>query len=1003
MTEWRVDVNDGQRILTEADGLFDVLTVDTFNPFGDYARAFLDDLNGEIFDLVERGTKVSFQYIDESANGTLLVNENETTTIDTNQTFDAVTVEGDLTVEADLTVEDPGYTQDFVGFVVNDLENESDGAEEIDIEAYTFDQFLRGDEVSNDQTGNLISEALEDVIKTDVPPVDWNASHVDVVDDIELTRSYQGENVEEFILDLRQKSADESFGVTEDLEFFFRPDEVERTSRDISNDQWVTHDIGEEGGETRNQVVVSYADGNASVVVDNSSDQLQTQENLGASGPAQEADTITRPNITNIDDAIDEGERFLEGRASTLTGPVTTFGLTDAEPGNVIGVTVEPRGIDTDFRIAENRTRWRSETNELVVVEKKGADDDLLIAQSKTIKRVENRPRDTDVTPDRVTDTRPTAVLDVSVTASGQVDNELFVDDTESQTISSNQTFDGATIEGDLTVEADLTIESSTTTASVGKVVNDGRNRIRDGLINENEIQSFSLDFASDTDRPVRSDSNLSTVVSSGSPSVSTSAQQVTYSRSDSNATGVQTIGIFDDTQSELIALALLEQSVDNPSVDLSISIADDTNQPKSVITETGQNVVRDILAGTSADWASDYTYGSGTTEPSVTDTDVDTRVVTTDLDFLTLQDATDQSGFEAIVSPAETEPARVNNGQLEHLQVCFHQDARNDAVDDNRGVANDAAYVDGQAAFYSDAANFSEFQITPEYDIPAEEFGLQFRIEAFDTDSIDVNVLLDGETLNDQPMPWNTGALVGLDWYNIGFFTTKTDPSFDLEAGTTYTLRFEVDTDAGGSAAFDRLSVYDERYEGQLTFDNTVDGNQQLSGPQLYANETPVSLSQTATRRDVTEAKIDSTWNDTSNGQALELAIIDGSFETTTNSETASISVSDADADTTVESRVVLSRFGTDGTETPTQGRQGQVVSEWTLSGNPSSLTKENIGVVDVQGIIQDSQAIGSNFAEAALLSDSDVALTRSLIPEFTKQSQQVISAEKIRFNNTD
>ena len=143
-------------VLNESDGLYDARTVDTFNPFGDYATAWFDDLEGELFEIFNRGTKVSFEYDDDTTNG---------------------------------------FVQDFVGFVVNDFENEADGAEQLEVEAYTFDQFLRGDEVSNSQEGKLISEALEDVIKTDVPPIDWDASLVDVEDDIELTRSYQGENV----------------------------------------------------------------------------------------------------------------------------------------------------------------------------------------------------------------------------------------------------------------------------------------------------------------------------------------------------------------------------------------------------------------------------------------------------------------------------------------------------------------------------------------------------------------------------------------------------------------------------------------------------------------------------------------------------------------------------------------------------------------------------------------------------------------------------------------
>src|SRR6056297_784574 len=275
MSEWIIEVNDGEEVLGRDDGLYDVVVSDTFNPFGNFAKGFFDDLEGQLFDLFQRGTKVSFQYSNDNTSG---------------------------------------FTQRFVGYVVNDLEKEADGAEQLEIEAHSFDQFLRGDEVTNDQTGNTIFEALEDVITTDIPPVSWDGSLVEVVDNIELTESYQGDTVEEFILSVRQKSGSEIFGVTEILEFFFEPSEVSRTRRDIDNSQWVTHDIGEESSETKNQVTVIYADGQRSVIVEDAPDQLELQDNLVADGPGQEGERISRPRITDRQDAIAAGEQYLKQR-----------------------------------------------------------------------------------------------------------------------------------------------------------------------------------------------------------------------------------------------------------------------------------------------------------------------------------------------------------------------------------------------------------------------------------------------------------------------------------------------------------------------------------------------------------------------------------------------------------------------------------------------------------------------------------------------------------------
>jgi len=363
MSEWRVVVND-EETLTQDDGLYDVLVVDTFNPFGSFAEAMFDDLEGTLFDKFTRGTKVELLY------------------------------------EAERT---DGFESAFVGYVVQTPEGEANGADQLKVKAFTFDQFLRGGQVSTDLTGSLISDALETVITEDVPAVEFLSSQIEVVDDKELTESYQGDNIEEFLLSVRTKSGNELPEVLPDLTFRFAPAEPTRTERDIGNNDWVTHSITEDGAETRNQVTVNYDNGNSAIQVDNAADQLDISRNLGAPGPGVQGKTITRPKITNVNDAIAVGEQFLRGRASSLTGSVTVTDLNDAQPGQVVNINVEPRGIDGDFQIAENRTRWLSETNELVVVSKKGADDDILLEQSRTLERVSSRDADPNVLPDVTT------------------------------------------------------------------------------------------------------------------------------------------------------------------------------------------------------------------------------------------------------------------------------------------------------------------------------------------------------------------------------------------------------------------------------------------------------------------------------------------------------------------------------------------------------------------------------------------------------------------------
>ena len=904
MTEWIIEVNDGEEVLGRDDGLYDVVVSDTFNPFGNFAKGFFDDVGGELFDTFQRGTKVSFQYSNENTNG---------------------------------------FEQRFVGYVVNDLAQEADGAEQVEVEAYTFDQFLRGDEVSNDQTGNTIFEALEDVITTDVPPVSWDASLVEVVDNVELTQSFQGETVEEFLLAIRQKSAGEVFTVNEDLTFVFEPAEITRTRRDIDNSQWVTHDIGEEGGETRNQVTVVYNDGEDAVTVDDSSDQLEIQDNLGAPGPGQEATKISRPKITNFEDAIDVGEQALEERESTLTGAVTTFELNDATPGEVIGVTIEPRGIDTDFRIAENRMQWRSETNELTVVAKKGADDDILIEQSKTLKRVENRVQNLDAVPDRVTDTRATALLDVAAT-------------------------DGT-----------ITDDSSS-------FVNDGRNRLRDGIIDESTIGSFRMEFSTSDARVIRSDSSLANVVDTQTPTVATNDDSVTYTASTSS-TDVQTIGVFDDTDNNLLAIARLSDPVDSPSIDLTISVSNNPKETKTVWTNTGQTLIRDILAGDTPSWPDEYAYGSDTTDPAETDTSLGTEEYRQSLDEILLENVDSTEEWSATISVADTDPLEITAGRLTTKQSSKTFNAPLNIDDTNGSSTITSNALGGTTVELETSGDFIERAFSVDYEWPNGDVYAGVRAES-SGDAPELLGFLDGNEFG----IIDDGASFSMRWFeNAG-------SNLDALSPGDHTIRVEVGNDtASGSVLVDLLHVRDDRFD--YTFDNTTDANDNLSGPENFPDSFQTDFATVNTQRDVTEATISQSWSDTTNNQSISARIGNDPYSTTTNSQTLSITGGPARS---IDVRATLSRHTTDSTTFPTSGDTGQSIFLHELFGNPEAITKDGIGEANVRAIIPAGDAVNSTFAESGLFDSAGNLLTSGVVPEFEKQDGQlVISSERLRFEN--
>jgi hypothetical protein len=984
MSNWQVIVND-DTTLTDADGLYDVLTVNTFNPFGDFAKAFFDDLEGSLFDTFTRGTKVEFQY------------ENDNTS---------------------------GFETDFIGYVVSTPERESAGAERLEVEAYSFDQFLRGNTVSTDLTGSLISDALETVITEDVPPVSFDATQVDVVDDQELTESYQGDTVEQFLLSVRAKSGNELPRVDPDLSFGFERAELTRTARDIGNGDWVTHDLGIEGGETRNRVTVNYANGNESVQVDNSSDQLGIARNLGAAGPGVQGDSITRPKITNVNDAIAAGEEFLQGRQSSLTGSVTTTDLNDAEPGQVVNIIIEARGIRRDFRIAENRTRWLSETNELVVVTKKGADDDILIEQSQTLKRVSNRDSDPDNVPDITTDTKPTASVSVN-----------------------------AEVQGSDTVKSD-----------VSRFVNEGRNALRDAILAGTSLSQFEMVFSASTDRPIRSDSAVSgptevatvenfdvtterIVQATDTQTVQAGADErnsfvviegeltiegqltvvdkpATSYETTPGATDVRTIGLRETVTGDLIALSRLETEVATvDTAQMAISFGP-TAEETSTITRDGLEFLSQVIAGLNPSFPATYAYGSGDTDPTIQDTDLVDQIINTDFNEVVVQDLDTQTQWESNLTLPQDEPGFVQNGNLQNYQSNFVFEAEEDfgtfeeaadTASDGRLTGFGGIFVEGTDT-PDEPADSVSYSFTNEYDWT--DWTLRARRKFTPDDPADDDIVLpelifevDGQstaTFINGFSAGNSPTFTEFSWASFG----GSDDIGTLAAGShTITIRVgNADFTATGSTNddygeidLDVISIADDEYN--YFFDNTVnEPSGFLDGPELFPDVNAVdTVASDTVQSGFDRARLRTTWNDTTGDQFIAVSADGSTFVTADNTQLTTETIGDT---TQAFARFGISRFAPQGLrdQTPRLGYASQTVDDSVLAAIGDNIRASDIGQLRVQALIPDSQANGQTFAEAGLKAEDGTLLTRSLIPAFEKSStQSVFSSELLGWQNED
>jgi len=901
IVEWRVTRDQTEVI----DRVFDVdPVVDTANPFGDYAVFKADDSEGDLFGKFPRGTRVDI----------------------------AVSTNGGIT-----------YENKFTGYTVERRENEQSGADVLEVEAYSFDQFLRRNTVSNDQTGNTIAEALEDIITTDTP-VSYVAANVDVGDEQELTRSYRGVAVETALRDLAFKSNNEEFGVNDSIEFFFRDRETVHIDPGIDNTQWFNYDIPELGKETVNEVEVWFDDGNSSVVVDDGTDKLDLQDSLGLPDPGTQRAELNRPLITDISDAEDIGRKYLKFRRSTLSGTVTTFGLFDAQPGDTIDIKIDSRGIDNEFVIASTEYRWGRDQTILTIVEQRGDVDDILTELNESVKREEMQGANRDAPKNRITSTNAAAV--VSVTADA----------------------DGNTPDGD-------------------RFVNDGRRAVRDAYAGQSPPDITTLVVGSDGSGLSRSNTALENQTNSATVSQSLpDAKSVEFSASVTQS-GVQEIGL-EAADGTLITRATFDAPVDlDGTVTVTLSVSNDDSVSRGVLTNDGQTAIRDILADNNPTLPTDYGYGSDDTAVAETDTALGTEVTTVPLDEIAVQSADTNSDWSGITSFGATDPLTVQNGQLELAQTGFFAEVEDFA---NSGTTQSNSNASGgQEQFY--AVGSDSFTFDLDYTIPEGEvvWSFRYRVPSGVT-SAEITFTIDGQEVATVPSGIFDGD-TSLSWF----------PSFgwsngDLTPGS-HTAGFDLGT-TGEDIIIDAIAVVDDRTS--RTFDNSVDSNQALSGPELYPTSRVAALDSVSLRQAADEVTFTSTWNDTSGGQYIEVSN-DGGNNYERFNNTTSGTATFASNTKQLQANLNLARYSTGSTTTPTNGDAGQTVDLWDLATVPEAVRSDDINETVARAIVSSNTINGSTIREAGLKNGSTL-LTRHILAEFTVlQDQRLASSETTAFTS--
>jgi hypothetical protein len=303
-------------------------------------------------------------------------------------------------------------------------------------------------------------------------------------------------------------------------------------------------------------------------------------------------------------------------------------------------------------------------------------------------------------------------------------------------------------------------------------------------------------------------------------------------------------------------------------------------------------------------------------------------------------QDPDTTQEFADVWQPPSDVPFEAINDGLQQLPTSFFKEGFEDRSDPpvgEIGTASDSSYSGGTAALLASTGQYVEHEFTPQHDIPEDRVGIQVRFDS--SDMPEVSFSFNGNNLG--TLGQTSGSFV-LSWYrldNDDLFTGTTYDGGALSANQSYTLRIEVGASSTGEdIRVDCVDLYDTAYPP--SFDNTVDGNQALSGPEPYP---PAEVESTITDAvaNVEQIEVASTWNDTSGQQAIWASNSGGaSYEPQGGASNTTSLVEDMESvGTELRMKVRMHGYGTQ-TESPTQHVNPQRITDWTASYDGSSIS---------------------------------------------------------------
>jgi hypothetical protein len=522
----------------------------------------------------------------------------------------------------------------------------------------------------------------------------------------------------------------------------------------------------------------------------------------------------------------------------------------------------------------------------------------------------------------------------------------------------------------------------------------------------------------------------------------------VTFDFDVSQDTGdVREIGLFTSTDT-LFARLTTDTPIPVDDVTVTIKVENDPEVTRGVFTAAGLTLIRDIIANNSPSERNSYAFGSSAQAVDPADTDLISETTEFDTGSISFVNATGEAELQAIGPDLSGDVTlEYKNGGLTRNRTGGWIELPDEALIEQFGDVVSGNHSNGTAYKIGDPPRGSG-EIIVEATLPyaAEKWLFDWQGDEFapSNEAEDANVVQpDGsiEFVAGQPelitsiedlgfnfQPYDTtyrDSTYGEDGdefgeelnqeihgSSFGFFGGDTDASTPRQS-VIRGVRLNDPEDVGqgnfldegevaqGGWRVDGVHFFDFNFPGQGpgTFDPQTNT---YPGPSLYGGTNVVTFDTFTSPRTTDTITVQSTWNNVSNGQYLE--VTDGNGETIRANNTANHVFEFAQESDTFTLSIFLDEYAGDPTTTPSEYGDAQKITSLSVSSGLVPYKAEDVGAISTRALLEANTIDGTTVAEGGIKANlGGTQLTRVRYAEFdVLANQRLVGNEIITIKNS-